>query len=95
MTTARRHTGIVTPDALDFFTRTGAERTARVADPRSRLARLPAEQRFVPSFMALFVSPPDRRVAGETCTVSALLKLRVTAVLDHDPPAVMNVLSLT
>ena len=73
MTTARRRTGIVTPDALDFFfTRTGAERTARVADPRSRLARLPAEQRVVPSFMALFVSPPDRRVAGETdCVCSA------------------------
>ena len=66
MTTARRRTGVVTPDALDFVTRTGAERTARVADPRSRLARRPAEQRFIPSFMALFVSPPDRRVAGET-----------------------------
>ena len=66
MTAARRRTEIVTPDALDFVTRTGAERTARVADPRSRLARWPAEQRFVPSFMALFVSPPDRRVAGET-----------------------------
>ena len=61
----------------DFVTRTWAERTARVADPRSRLARRPAEQSFIPSFMALFVSPPDRRVAG----VSALLKLRVTAVL--------------
>ena len=44
----------------------GAELTAHMADPRSRLARRPAEQRFVPSFMALFVSPPDRRVAGET-----------------------------
>ena len=44
----------------------GAELTARVADPRSRLVRRPAVQRVCPSFMALFVSPPDRRVAGET-----------------------------
>ena len=44
----------------------GAELTAHMAEPRSRLVRRPAEQRVCPSFMALFVSPPDRRVAGET-----------------------------
>ena len=36
--------------------------------------------RFFPSFMALFVSPPDSESQGRL-TVSALLKLRVTAVL--------------
>ena len=67
----------------------GAERTARVAEPRSRLVRRPAEQRVCPSFMALFVSPSDRRVAGETDRVCSA-QLRVTAMLDS--PAVVNCL---
>ena len=62
----------------------GAERT-----PRSRLVRRPAEQRVCPSFMALFVSPSDRRVAGETDRVCSA-QLRVTAMLDS--PTVMNCL---